>query len=186
MPPTVPETGLEPYQALNLQQPVLPMRGACRANVREPLVSQPLRANQVMLLHCISRKFVGAVLWQKVGRVFQGLRHQEAYGTQAMRSSLTSQPRFCHIATFQCRLRQPSHHHKHAFGAPSLKLISFRSGRTSYPDGSMLSTYEPWAKASCSSFSDNRLGPCSPSSSSLKQSKNSRPPGFRTGASPTT
>ena len=40
----------------------------------------------------------------------------------------------------------------HAFGPPSLKLGSVGSGRTSYRDGSMLSTTHPAAKASSISF----------------------------------
>ena len=74
----------------------------------------------------------------------------------------------------------------HAFGPPSLKVKSFRSCRTSALVASMDSMLQPWAKAACSSFFDTRLGPCSPGSSSLKHIMNSRPPGFRTVASPST
>ena len=71
-----------------------------------------------------------------------------------------------------------------AFGPPSLELLSFGSGRTSYRDGSTDSITQPSAKASSSSFRDNRRGPWSPGSASEKQSRNSRPPGFKTDASP--
>jgi len=74
----------------------------------------------------------------------------------------------------------------HALGPPSLKLKSFKSCRTSNRVGSMLSTAHPSAKASRISFSDNRLGPWSPGSWSLIQSRKSRPPGLRTDASPST
>ena len=95
-----------------------------------------------------------------------------------------------------CRTRCVRHQHahqsrrttttNHAFGPPSLKVMSFKSGRTSYLAGSMDSMAQPAAKASCSSLFDTRLGPCVPGSSSLKQSRNNRPPGFRTVASPST
>ena len=69
---------------------------------------------------------------------------------------------------------------------PSLKVMSFRSGRTSTCIGSMDSMLQRSAKAACSSFFDTRLGPCSPGSSSLKHIRNRRPPGFNTVASPST
>src|SRR5262249_52714299 len=86
--------------------------------------------------------------------------------------------------------RKPHHPRRitanHAFGPPSLKLNSLKSGRTSAPVGSMDSMPQPSAKASCSSFLDTRLGPCVPGSSSLTHIRNSRPPGFSTAATPST
>ena len=73
-----------------------------------------------------------------------------------------------------------------AFGPPSEKCKSFRSGRTSNRDRSMDSITQPSAKASCNSCLDTRLGPCVPGSSSLKHARNSRPPGLRTVASAST
>src|ERR1019366_2806732 len=72
----------------------------------------------------------------------------------------------------------------HALGPPSLNEKSFRSGRTSNRDGTILSTAHPSAKASRISFADTLRGPCVSGSSSLKQSRNNRPPGLRTVASP--
>ncbi len=74
----MPETGLEP--ALPLQEPgpqpepaLIILRGTYRAVARKTFVSEPLWANQMTLLHCISREVGWAVLWQKSGKVIREL-----------------------------------------------------------------------------------------------------------------
>ncbi len=65
-----------------------------------------------------------------------------------------------------------------AFGPPSLKMMSFKSGRTSNLTGAMDSITLPSAKASRISFADTLRGPCVPGSSSEKhitKKANARP-----------
>src|SRR5262245_58681553 len=74
----------------------------------------------------------------------------------------------------------------HAFGPPWENLTSVNSAFTSTWTGWTDSTSQPSANASYNSCRDTRRGPSVPGSSSLKHSRNSRPPGSTTSASPRT
>src|SRR5437879_6482419 len=86
------------------------MQRTCRADARKPLGSQPLRANQITLLHCSSREVVRAVMWQKSGKIRSPASGRFAFAT------------FCHIchtfATFRAipTSSRPPHFHE-----PSLR-----------------------------------------------------------------